>query len=146
MYIMKNTLNYNKNTKKILNMNKKLKKSIEKLTNMDLYQNEDVRNTYIDHIVSKLKRGVYPTTSLNRVRSLIVKHNKIVDTKQHSRNHQELVEREEETNWGHVNLKLIRFQNQIHGNNKRKIGFEIQDSKEKINNTYKNYNYYIYFY
>jgi len=62
-------------------MNNKMKKSIEKLTNMDLYHNEDVRNTYIDHIVSKLKRGVYPTTSLNRVRSLIVKHNKIVEAK-----------------------------------------------------------------
>ena len=62
-------------------MNKKLKKSIEKLTNMDLYHNEDVRNTYIDHIVSKLKRGIYPTTSLNRVKSLIVKHNKIVEAK-----------------------------------------------------------------
>ena len=62
-------------------MNRKLKKSMEKLTNMDLYHNEDVRNTYIDHIVSKLKRGVYPTTSLNRVKSLIVKHNKIVEAK-----------------------------------------------------------------
>ena len=62
-------------------MNKKLKKSMEKLTNMDLYHNEDVRNTYIDHIVSKLKRGIYPTTSLNRVKSLIVKHNKIVTAK-----------------------------------------------------------------
>ena len=62
-------------------MNRKLKKSMEKLTNMDLYHNEDVRNTYIDHIVSKLKRGIYPTTSLNRVKSLIVKHNKIVDAK-----------------------------------------------------------------
>jgi hypothetical protein len=62
-------------------MNKKLKKSIEKLTNMDLYQNEDVRNTYIDHIVSNLKRGIYPTTSLNRVKSLIAKHNKIVAAK-----------------------------------------------------------------
>jgi len=62
-------------------MNKKLKKSIEKLTNMDLYQNEDVRNTYIDHIVSNLKRGIYPTTSLNRVKSLIAKHNKIVKAK-----------------------------------------------------------------
>ena len=59
-------------------MNKKLKKSIEKLTNMDLYHNEDVRNTYIDHIVSNLKRGIYPTTSLNRVKSLIAKHDKIV--------------------------------------------------------------------
>ena len=62
-------------------MNKKLKKSIEKLTNMDLYHNEDVRNTYIDHIVYKLKRGIYPTTSLNRVKSLITKHNKIVAAK-----------------------------------------------------------------
>ena len=62
-------------------MNKKLKKSIEKLTDMDLYHNEDVRNTYIDYIVSKLKRGIYPTTSLSRVKSLIAKHNKIVTAK-----------------------------------------------------------------
>ena len=62
-------------------MNKKLKKSIEKLTNMDLYHNEDVRNTYIDHIVSNLKRGIYPTTSLSRVKSLITKHNRIVSAK-----------------------------------------------------------------
>jgi hypothetical protein len=62
-------------------MNKKLKKSIEKLTNMDLYHNEDVRNTYIDHIVSNLKRGIYPTTSLSRVKSLIAKHNRIVSAK-----------------------------------------------------------------
>ena len=62
-------------------MNKKLKKSIEKLTNMDLYQNEDVRNTYIDHIVSKLKRGIYPRISLERVESLIAKHNRIVVAK-----------------------------------------------------------------
>ena len=67
-------------------MNRKLKKSMEKLTNMDLYHNEDVRNTYIDHIVSKLKRGVYPTTSLNRVKSLIVKHNKIVEAKKNLKN------------------------------------------------------------
>jgi len=62
-------------------MNDKMKKSMEKLTNMDLYHNEDVRNTYIDHIVSNLKRGIYPTTSLNRVKSLITKHNKIVAAK-----------------------------------------------------------------
>ena len=62
-------------------MNDKMKESMEKLTNMDLYHNEDVRNTYIDHIVSKLKRGIYPTTSLNRVKSLIVKHDKIVKAK-----------------------------------------------------------------
>ena len=62
-------------------MNDKMKKSMEKLTNMDLYHNEDVRNTYIDHIVSKLKRGIYPTTSLNRVEQLIAKHNRIVVAK-----------------------------------------------------------------
>ena len=62
-------------------MNDKMKKSMEKLTGMDQYQNEDVRNTYIDHIVSKLKRGIYPTTSLSRVKSLIVKHNRIVRAK-----------------------------------------------------------------
>jgi hypothetical protein len=62
-------------------MNDKMKKSMEKLTGMDQYQNEDVRNTYIDHIVSKLKRGIYPTTSLSRVKSLISKHNRIVSAK-----------------------------------------------------------------
>ena len=62
-------------------MNDKMKKSIEKLTNMDLYHNEDVRNTYIDHIVSKLKRGIYPRTSLERVEQLIAKHNRIVSAK-----------------------------------------------------------------
>ena len=64
-------------------MNNKMKKSIEKLTGMDQYQNEDVRNTYIDHIVSKLKRGIYPTTSLSRVKSLISKHNRIVSAKKY---------------------------------------------------------------
>ena len=62
-------------------MNNKLKKSIEKLTNMDLYMDEDVRNTYIDHIVSKLKRGVYPKTSLSRMKTIIAKHNRIVSAK-----------------------------------------------------------------
>ena len=62
-------------------MNDKMKKSMEKLTGMDLYHNEDVRNTYIDHIVSNLKRGIYPTTSLSRVKSLIAKHNKIIEAK-----------------------------------------------------------------
>ena len=64
-------------------MNDKMKKSMEKLTGMDLYQNEDVRNTYIDHIVSKLKRGIYPRTSLERVESLIAKHNRIVSAKKY---------------------------------------------------------------
>jgi len=62
-------------------VNRKLKKSMEKLTNMDLYHNEDVRNTYIDHIVSKLKRGIYPKMALNRVEGLIAKHNRIVKAK-----------------------------------------------------------------
>ena len=64
-------------------MNNKMKKSMEKLTGMDQYQNEDVRNTYIDHIVSNLKRGIYPTTSLSRVKSLISKHNRIVSAKKY---------------------------------------------------------------
>ena len=64
-------------------MNNKMKKSMEKLTGMDQYQNEDVRNTYIDHIVSKLKRGIYPRTSLERVESLITKHNRIVTAKKY---------------------------------------------------------------
>ena len=67
-------------------MNNKLKKSMEKLTGMDLYHNEDVRNTYIDHIVSKLKRGIYPRTSLERVESLIAKHNRIVVAKKNLKN------------------------------------------------------------
>ena len=67
-------------------MNDKMKKSMEKLTNMDLYHNEDVRNTYIDHIVSKLKRGIYPTISLSRVKSLISKHNRIVMAKKNLKN------------------------------------------------------------
>ena len=67
-------------------MNNKMKKSMEKLTGMDQYQNEDVRNTYIDHIVSNLKRGIYPTTSLSRVKSLITKHNKIVLAKKNLKN------------------------------------------------------------
>ena len=62
-------------------MNNKLKKSIEKLTKMDLYMDEDVRNTYIDHIVSKLKRGIYPKTSLSRMKTIIAKHNRIVSAK-----------------------------------------------------------------
>ena len=62
-------------------MDKKMKKAIDSLTEKDLYHNEDVRNTYIDHIVSNLKRGIYPTTSLSRVKSLIAKHDKIVVAK-----------------------------------------------------------------
>jgi hypothetical protein len=59
-------------------MNNKLKMAKKKLTDMDVYMDENVRKTYINHIVSNLKRGIYPTASLDRVKSLIAKHNKIV--------------------------------------------------------------------
>ena len=62
-------------------MNNKMKKSMEKLTGMDSYMNEDIRNVYIDNIVSKLKRGIYPRTSLERVEHFIKKHNRIVKIK-----------------------------------------------------------------
>jgi hypothetical protein len=67
-------------------MNNKLKRSIKKLTDKDVYMDENVRNTYINHIVSNLKRGIYPTTSLSRVKSLIGKHNKIVKVKESLKN------------------------------------------------------------
>ena len=62
-------------------MNNKMKKSMEKLTGMDSYMNEDIRNVYIDNIVYKLKRCIYPRTSLERVEHLIKKHNRIVKIK-----------------------------------------------------------------
>ena len=67
-------------------MNNKLKRTIKKLADKDVYMNENVRNTYINYIVSNLKRGIYPTTSLSRVKSLIVKHNKIVKVKKSLKN------------------------------------------------------------
>jgi len=67
-------------------MNNKLKRSIKQLADKDVYMNENVRNTYINHIVSNLKRGIYPTTSLSRVKSLIGKHNKIVKVKKRLKN------------------------------------------------------------
>ena len=62
-------------------MNKKIKRSLEHLTNMDTYENINVRRVYIDNIVSNLKRGIYPRTSLERVEQLIKKHNRIVNIK-----------------------------------------------------------------
>jgi len=67
-------------------MNNKLKRSIKQLAEKDVYMNENVRNTYINHIVSNLKRGIYPTISLSRVKSLIGKHNKIVKVKKRLKN------------------------------------------------------------
>ena len=44
-------------------MDKKLKKAIDNLTKKDLFMNEDVRLTYIENVVNKLKRGIYPTST-----------------------------------------------------------------------------------
>ena len=62
-------------------MNKNLKRSIDRLNKMDAYMDKNIRNTYIDHIVSNLKRGIFPKGSIERVESLIAKHNKIVTAK-----------------------------------------------------------------
>jgi len=62
-------------------MNEKLKRTIENLSEMDAYMNKNIRSTYIDHIVYKLKRGIYPKGSLERVEKLIGRHNKIVAKK-----------------------------------------------------------------
>ena len=55
-------------------MNKTLKKQLDKLTEQDLFMNEDVRLTYIDGIVSKLKRGIFPKQNLERFESIIKRH------------------------------------------------------------------------
>ena len=62
-------------------MNKKLKRLVKSLGKMDPYMNVNIRNVYIDHIVSNLKRGIYPKGSLERVEKLINRHNKIVAKK-----------------------------------------------------------------
>jgi hypothetical protein len=62
-------------------MNKKLKRTIESLSEMDAYMDKNIRSTYIDHIVYKLKRGIYPKGSLERIEKLISRHNKIVAKK-----------------------------------------------------------------
>ena len=58
-------------------MNKTLKKQLDKLSEKDLFMNEDVRLTYIDGIVSKLKRGIFPTQNLERMEYIIKRHNRI---------------------------------------------------------------------
>ncbi len=63
-------------------MDKKLKRSIERLTEMDTYSNRAVRDTYINNIVKSLRRGKYPKGSLERIRKLISKHNMIKEAKQ----------------------------------------------------------------
>ena len=62
-------------------MNKKLKRTIESLSEMDAYMDKNIRSTYIDHIVYKLKRGIYPKGSLERIEKLISRHNKIIAKK-----------------------------------------------------------------
>tara|TARA_R110002020_G_scaffold41857_1_gene123040 strand:+ start:226 stop:483 length:258 start_codon:yes stop_codon:yes gene_type:complete len=62
-------------------MDKTLKKKIDKLTEQDLFMNEDVRLTYIENVVRKLKQGIYPTSNLRRLDSLIKRHNRIKEIK-----------------------------------------------------------------
>ena len=62
-------------------MNKELKKKIDKLSEQDLFMNEDVRLTYIENVVNKLKRGIYPTSNLNRLEYIIKRHNRIKEMK-----------------------------------------------------------------
>ena len=62
-------------------MNRVLKKKLDKLTEQDLFMNEDVRLTYIDGIVNKLKRGIFPTQNLERMEYIIKRHNRIKNMK-----------------------------------------------------------------
>ena len=62
-------------------MNKELKKKIDKLSEQDLFMNEDVRLTYIENVVNKLKRGIYPTSNLDRLKTIIIRHNRIKEMK-----------------------------------------------------------------
>lgn len=59
-------------------MNERLKRSVERLSRIDTYMNKNVIDVYIDHISSKLKRGIYPKGSLERIEKLINRHNKIM--------------------------------------------------------------------
>ena len=67
-------------------MNKELKKKIDKLSEQDLFMNEDVRLTYIDGIVNKLKRGIFPTSNLSRLKTIINRHNRIKEIKKDLKN------------------------------------------------------------
>ena len=62
-------------------MDKTLKKKLDKLTEQDLFMNEDVRLTYIENVVRKLKQGIYPTSNLKRLNYLIKRHNRIKEMK-----------------------------------------------------------------
>ena len=67
-------------------MNKTLKKKLDRLSEQDLFMNEDVRLTYIDGIVSKLKRGIFPTQNLERFEYIIKRHNRIKEMKKDLKN------------------------------------------------------------
>ena len=67
-------------------MDKKLKKAIDNLTEKDLFMNEDVRLTYIENVVNKLKRGIYPTSNLDRLKTIIIRHNRIKEMKKNLKN------------------------------------------------------------
>ena len=67
-------------------MNKTLKKQLDRLTEQDLFMNEDVRLTYIDGIVSKLKRGIFPKQNLERFESIFKRHNRIQEMKKQLKN------------------------------------------------------------
>ena len=67
-------------------MDKKLKKAIDNLTKKDLFMNEDVRLTYIENVVRKLKRGIYPASNLNRLKTSINRHNRIKEMKKNLKN------------------------------------------------------------
>jgi hypothetical protein len=62
-------------------MDKTLKNRLDKLTEQDLFMNEDVRLTYIENVVRKLKQGIFPTSNLTRLDSLIKRHNPIKEMK-----------------------------------------------------------------
>ena len=67
-------------------MDKKLKKIIDSLTEKDLFMNEDVRLTYIENVVNKLKRGIYPASNLRRLKTIINRHNRIKEMKKNLKN------------------------------------------------------------
>ena len=67
-------------------MDKKLKKIIDSLTEKDLFMNEDVRLTYIENVVNKLKRGIYPASNLRRLETIIKRHNHIKVMKKNLKN------------------------------------------------------------
>ena len=67
-------------------MDKKMKRAIDNLTEKDLFMNEDVRLTYIENVVRKLKRGIFPTSNLNRLKTIINRHNRIKEMKKNLKN------------------------------------------------------------